>query len=58
MPHIKQKNSSELEGYTYTVVIDNGNLLGQHPAVLEEPNLFEVVDQDIPEDAQYLKYTG
>lgn len=58
MLHIRQKNSSELEGFAYTVVIDKDGLYEQHPAVIEHPSLFEVVDADIPEDAQYLLYTG
>lgn len=58
MLHIRQKNSIETEGYAYIVVIDKDGLYEQHPAMIEHPTLFEVVDENIPEDAQYLNYTG
>lgn len=57
MLHIRQKNSSETEGFAYTVVIDNDSLYEEHPAIIEHSDLFEVVNETIPQDAQYLKYT-
>jgi len=56
MEHIRQKNSSET--YTYTVVITNNwsGLLTQHPSIVQHPELFEISNDSIPEDAQYLNY--
>lgn len=56
MRHIRQienllKNNIE----TYTVVIAN-EPLEESLCIIEHPNLFEIVDCDIPENAQYLNY--
>lgn len=58
MIHIRQKNSSMEDIKAYTVVItDNWHFdLEAHPSMVEHPELFEIIDGDIPEDAQYLKY--
>jgi len=55
--HIRQKNSSEEESRAYTVVIADEEL-EVHGSIVEHPNLFEIVDIEIPEDAQYLIYSG
>jgi hypothetical protein len=58
MEHIRQKNSSELEGFIYTVVITTDWVLplADHPSIVENPTLFEIVDTAIPDNVQYLKY--
>jgi hypothetical protein len=48
MEHIKQITTEN----TYVVVIENGE-----QAILDHPELFERVNGDIPEDAQFLIYT-
>jgi hypothetical protein len=54
--HIRQKGSSD--NLTYTVVNTTGWVLPleQHPSIVEHPDLFEIVNVDIPEDAQILDY--
>jgi hypothetical protein len=54
--HIRQKGSSD--NLTYTVVNTTGWVLTleQHPSIVEHPDLFEIVDVDIPVDAQILDY--
>lgn len=61
MEHIKQKTLgiSSKQDEVYTVVITDGYTdLSLHPSIIEHPDLFEIVDQDIPEDHQLLNYTG
>ena len=55
MIHIRQKNSTH---GVYTIVnTDNWILpIDQHPSVVEHPDIFEVVDEDIPENHQILNY--
>jgi len=56
MRHIKQIEiviENEIE--TYTVVIAN-EPLEENLCIIEHPNLFEIVDCEIPENAQYLNY--
>ena len=56
MKHIRQKNSVDK---TYTVVIttnwDDDDLVN-HPSIVENPDLFEISESDIPSDMQFLKY--
>lgn len=52
MAHIKHVNTE-----TYTVVIDEDNLLENHPAVINHPDLYEISEGEIPENAQYLNYS-
>ena len=57
MKHIRQKNSSREPHQAYTVVLEIENInLEDHPCLQEHPEIFELVDETIPEDAQYLKY--
>ena len=59
MRHIRQKIKNEgLLPVAYTVVVtDNWNLpLEEHPSIVEHPDKFEIVDNEIPETAQYLNY--
>jgi hypothetical protein len=59
MEHIKQRSLVEgLENQAYTVVNTEGWTLPlqDHPSVVEHPEIFEVVDTDIPEWYQLLNY--
>ena len=61
MIHIRQKFSLTGRGeQAYTVVITKDWILplSEHPSIVENPDVFEIVDDIIPEDAQYLDYTG
>lgn len=56
MRHIRQIEigiKKEIE--TYTVVIAE-EPLEQHNSIIEHPDLFEIVDGEIPEYVQYLSY--
>ena len=53
MAHIHQIGT---EGESYTVVVAEGDLT-QHPAILEHPEFFEIVEADLPEVYQKLDYT-
>lgn len=50
MRHIKQINSNP-----YTVVVAN-EPLEEHLSVVDNPDLFVIVDADLPEYVQYLIY--
>lgn len=50
MKHIRQINTE-----TYTVVIAN-EPLEEHNSIIEHSDLFEIIDCEIPENAQYLNY--
>jgi hypothetical protein len=62
MQHIKQKNSSLDDNKAYTIVITEGYgglgepPLSEHPSIVENPTLFEIVNDDPPADAQFLRY--
>lgn len=61
MQHIRQKLDLAAKQETaYTIVItDNWTLpLEQHPSIVEHPEIFEIVDTDVPENAQYLNYAN
>lgn len=53
MRHIRQINSVGTE--SYTVVIAN-EPLEDHPSIVQHPNLFEISEDDIPLQHQYLIY--
>lgn len=60
MEHIRQKIDLALKGVeiAYTVV-DTSNWtlpLNEHPSIVEHPELFEISNDLIPNNAQYLKY--
>jgi hypothetical protein len=63
MIHIRQKldvtnKSGELIAYS-VVYTKNWTLpLEQHPSIVENPDLFEIVDDEIPEHAQTLIYNS
>jgi len=56
MKHIRQINSVGTNTYT---VIDTTDWMGEieeHPSVVEHPELFEISEEPIPEQHQYLIY--
>jgi len=60
MDHIRQKINLSLKdvevAYTVVITTDWTLPLNQHPSMLEHPELFEISQDIIPDDAQYLKY--
>lgn len=60
MLHIRQINSSEDSKKAYVIVITDGwnDDLLKHPSIVDHPDLFEIVDDEPPKDAEYLNYTG
>jgi hypothetical protein len=60
MEHIRQKIDLANKGneIAYTVVITTGWTLplNEHPSIVEHPDLFEISSDEIPDNAQYLKY--
>ena len=56
MKHIRQINSVATDSYT-VVNTDRWNQpLEQHPSIVEHPELFEISEQEIPLEHQYLIY--
>jgi hypothetical protein len=56
MKHIVQSNTKNTESYTIVVLDDwNGNI-EDHPSIIEHPELFEIVDSELPEKYQLLNY--
>ena len=53
MRHIRQINTVGTD--SYTVVIAN-EPLESHPSIVDNPTLFEISEDDIPEQHQYLNY--
>lgn len=53
MAYIHQKNSHHPDVYVITDTED----LTQDISILQHPEVFEIVDGDIPEDAQGLNYS-
>jgi hypothetical protein len=63
MIHIRQKldiSNKIGEVIAYTIVDTTGWTfpLEQHPSIVENPDLFEIVDSEIPEYAQTLIYNN
>lgn len=61
MEHIRQKSSIEgrsTEVYTVVITEDWTLPLTEHPSIVEHPEIFEIVNQEIPENHQYLRYSG
>lgn len=59
MKHIRQKSDeNNLMPVAYTVVkTDDWTLpLEEHPSIVEHPEWFEISNDEIPENAQYLIY--
>jgi len=60
MEHIRQKidlaNKGMQIAYTVVITTDWTLPLNQHPSIVEHPELFEISNNEIPNNAQYLKY--
>jgi hypothetical protein len=61
MEHIRQKINLALKGVevAYTVVDTTGWTLplNEHPSIVEHPKLFEITNDEIPDNAQTLIYS-
>jgi hypothetical protein len=53
MIHIRQK---DLSIYTVVITTDWDKPLQEHPSIVEHPEFFEIVDEEIPSVIQYLNY--
>ena len=60
MKHIRQKidieNKVDEIAYTVVVTTDWTLPLEEHPSIVEHPELFEISEDVIPDNAQYLNY--
>lgn len=59
MEHIRQKlnlAAKELQAYTVVITTDWTLPLSEHPSIVENPDIFEISTDAIPENAQYLNY--
>jgi len=58
--HIRQKidvtNKASEIAYTVVITTDWTLPLNEHPSILEHPDLFEITEDEIPDNAQFLKY--
>ena len=62
MIHIRQKldltnKTGDLIAYTVVYTIGWTLPLNEHPSIVNNPDLFEIVDEEIPEHAQTLIYS-
>lgn len=53
MRHIRQINSIGTDSYTVVIAEEP---LEQHPSIVDNPTLFEISEDEIPELHQYLIY--
>ena len=56
MKHIAQSNTIGTDSYT---IVDTSEWQGEvqdHPSVIDHPELFEVIDSELPENYQLLNY--
>jgi hypothetical protein len=56
MKHIRQINSVDTDSYTIVNTISWTLPLEDHPSIIEHPELFEITEDPIPEQYQYLIY--
>lgn len=56
MKHIRQINSVGTNAYTVVVTEGWDRPLEEHPSIVEHPELFEISEEEIPEQHQYLIY--
>ena len=58
--HIRQKidltNKANEIAYTVVITTDWTLPLDQHPSIVEHPEIFEITEDEIPDNAQFLKY--
>ena len=57
MRHIRQIMQNETDVYTVVVVNEN-DILEQHQSIVDKPEIFEIVDCEIPEIHQRINYVG
>jgi len=53
MKHIRQINTVGTDSYTVVIAEEP---LEEHPSIVEHPDLFEISEDEIPEQHQYLNY--
>ncbi len=53
MRHIRQINTVGTDSYTVVIAQEP---LESHPSIVNHPDLFEISEDDIPEQHQYLNY--
>jgi len=53
MRHIRQINSIGTDSYTVVIAEEPLEL---HPSIVNHPDLFEISEDEIPEQHQYLQY--
>jgi len=58
MKHIRQINSVGTNTYTVVVTTDWELPLEDHPSLVDHPELFEISEDEIPEQYQYLIYSA
>lgn len=51
MAYIKQKQ-------TNTVIVTDSQNLSNHQAIINNPDIYEIINEDIPENASFMHYTG
>ena len=56
MKHIRQINSVGTNTYTVVKTEDWTLPLEEHPSIVEHPELFEITQDEIPVEHQYLIY--
>jgi hypothetical protein len=56
MKHIVQTNTIGTDSYTIVMTNDWVGQLETHSSVVDHPELFEVVDSELPENYQLLNY--
>lgn len=56
MIHIRYKQSVGTNTYTVINTDEWHDLLENHPSIVEHPDLYEIVDCEIPEQHQILNY--
>ena len=58
--HIRQKidltNKANEIAYTVVITTDWTLPLNEHPSIVEHPEIFEITEDEIPDNAQFLKY--
>jgi len=56
MEHIRQTSTVGTNCYTVVVTTDWIQPLNEHPSIVEHPELFEISNDEIPTNPQYLNY--
>lgn len=54
MRHIHQIGT---EGFSYTYILTDQEDLENHPAIVNFPDKFEIIDEDVPDNAQILNFS-